>query len=132
MDKQVIHLLDGVIGVVVPDDANSFGIDHTGDIFYEYDVVANENMRTGWIGLQSLPPGQWQILGLGHQLTEEQWKGIVERQRGQGLYWHYNIRGSSLGQYGAFLLDTATKSGLSLLKSKSLDPSTTLILKRKA
>lgn len=130
MDKQIVELTDGVIGVVVPESS------------YMWTVVGNELLMVPHIGLSArkkyydLPPGQWQILGLGNQLTEEQWKGIVgishenvkidwdvvEEWVYGNIYKDYELKDS--------LYYTATESGLSLLTSKGLKPQNTLILKK--
>lgn len=134
MDKQVIQLLDGVIGVVVPESS------------YMWTVVGNELLMVPHIGLSArkkyydLPPGQWQIVGLGNQLTEEQWKGIVEwyedsndssydPQYNETTYFNV-FKDYVTGDEGE--VDTATESGLSLLTSKGLKPENTLILKKES
>jgi hypothetical protein len=75
-------LTDKSIAVNVPADANSFGKDNTGDLFYEFDVVENENMRTGRIGIDTLPEGNWMIIGKADQLNMDQ---IYEIIKGTGL-----------------------------------------------
>ena len=78
----------------------------------------------------SLSQGQWSIVGLAKDLTEEQWKGILPQVRG-GFAGHiagykdYNDNGLSMDKAP---LKTATESGLSLLASNGKKPSTTLII----
>lgn len=69
---QVTVLNDKAIAIQVPEDSNGFGTDHTGDFFYEYDVVNGGNMRTGWIAINTLPEGNWSILGKPEEMNVEQ------------------------------------------------------------
>lgn len=77
-----------------------------------------------------LPLGSWELIGLAKDLTEDQWKGVVEV-----LNTFVGDNGQRIDVFvdydNNFECDTAAESGLSLLKSKSLNPGTTLILKRK-
>lgn len=86
-----------------------------------------------WIGM--LPPGSYSILGKGNEITEDQWKGVVDKDERtvtngtrdtliSGFKDYERHGGSSI-----FMVKrTATESGISLLKSKGLNPKTTFIL----
>lgn len=125
MDKQIVELLDGVIGVVVPEDANNFEVYDNNVIGGKCLMYLRGNPDYACEYSTNFPEGQWQILGLGNQLTEEQWEGVVDsKMEGRELWKSYET------SYTAF--HNATESGLSLLKSKGLKPQNTLILKRKA
>lgn len=70
-----------------------------------------------------LPEGPYEILGRPEEITEEQWKGIVERAMpfGRvGRYMDYEYPDSAFYE--------AKTSGLSLLKSKSLEGASIIIL----
>lgn len=67
----------------------------------------------------------YSIIGKGDELKEKDWRKIVkknEEYNGIWIYYDY-VAGRAL--------HTATESGLSLLKSKGLNPSTSLIIKCK-
>lgn len=79
----------------------------------------------------SLPPGSWQLIGLASEITEEQWREIVD--------W-YGVGDGSVDEAGVgdifwcydesdFCFDTAIKSGKSLLKYHNLNGNQTVILK---
>lgn len=83
----------------------------------------------------SLPPGSYSILGRPEEITEVQWRGIVERDNRKtsngliemevsGFKDYERFGGSSLFQ----VKSTATESGLSLLKSKGLQDKSIIIL----
>lgn len=73
-----------------------------------------------------LPKGNYSIIGLAKDLTEEQWKGIVESKKTFGYRKHDAVNGEY--QWTA----RALQSGHSLLKANNLNPNTTLILKQVA
>lgn len=78
--------------------------------------------------LIELPPGSWSILGKGNELTEEQWNGIVEQivvMSGDDLIDGFKDYCDPVHGYVSPI-----PSGLSLLKSKGLNPETTLILQK--
>lgn len=64
---------------------------------------------TEWV---YLPKGSWAILGMSDKLTEEEWKKVVIRWD-SGKYNDYERHLARV--------DTATESGLSLLKSKGIE-----------
>lgn len=65
-----------------------------------------------------LPPGNWQPLGFLHEVSEKQWKGIVEEH-----YWDWNLGGYLNYENPddrTVLCGTATASGLSLIEANVL------------
>lgn len=128
----IVWITDKAIAVKVPDGSSGFMITHAQN---DNDLLYLEEGRYRYI--TSLPGelGQWSILGKGDKLTGEQWKGIVNdisflRPN------PYNVNEDEVVQCWQDYTDdteqlvcyTATESGLSLLKSKSLTPSEVLIL----
>jgi hypothetical protein len=72
-----------------------------------------------------IPPGNWQLIGKGDALTEEQWKGIVETEYIEDIGHFpidYETEESDCSSY--------TESGLSLLRSHGMNENT-IILKEK-
>lgn len=102
--------------------------------FFGYSIIDTTNGgkalkitdRVGDCVYRPLPPGSYTLVGLGSELTEEQWKEIIEDTWESGDFIGWSFRDYS-DKHSTF--DTATESGLSLLKSKSLSPNTTVILK---
>lgn len=67
--------------------------------------------------------GKWKILGKSSELTEDQWREVVEKIMPFGRVERWkDYEFTESGFY------TAIESGQSLLKSKNLEPETTLIL----
>lgn len=77
-----------------------------------------------------LPEGTWQIIGKGDELTEEQWNGIVDDYWQPGEFIGWTKRDYTCPDPNVSSFDTAIESGHSLLKSLSLEPGKTLILKK--
>lgn len=71
-----------------------------------------------------LPSGQWSLLGRPKEITEEQWKGIVDTYPDDGC------GGFAYMDYTSCVngFETAKESGLDLLKSKGLNPESIIIL----
>ncbi len=126
MTKEITQLTPKAIGVTVPVDAHSFYLidaankDNVQGLFWE-----NDKPSPPWI---VLPDGNYSILGLGDKLSEEQWKEVLEGEEvkyaGISVWPDYTKEHHSWEA----MPDTAKESGLSLLKSLSLTPETTLIL----
>lgn len=76
------------------------------------------------------PPGRWQILGKATEITEEVAKGLIKQQMGGGKFYDYSIEGSSLGQYGCYILSTATESLLSFVRHHGFEPGECLVLRK--
>lgn len=75
--------------------------------------------RKHYVALNAPTLSKWSILGLAIQLSEEQWKGIVEGD--DFIFKDYT------GECNACA--TAYLSGLSLISSLTMNPETTLIIK---
>ena len=110
----------------VPKDAKSFLIKGYW-LFYEHNF---DRLGLGEDEMIDLPPGQWQIVGIASSLTEEQWKGIVEKDTDfpnlPGLYKYYES--GSLKDIQVSATAQAKTSGLSLLAAHGKKPSTTLVI----
>ncbi|HRP30493.1 MAG TPA: hypothetical protein PKV73_01310 [Agriterribacter sp.] len=78
------------------------------------------------------PYGQWEIIGRASELNEEQWKEIVETISGWSsvLYYDYSAPGRDYRDIIESGLKSPTKSGISLIKSHSTNPSTTLVIRK--
>lgn len=95
---------------------------HTGMGTDNYDILR-----------ETLPEGNYSIVGMPLQLTEEQWKGIVETFWNPILLEHgkfidYSHKTTKIYTRFDPLFDKATESGLSLIKSIGKEPETTLII----
>lgn len=114
-----IKILIGNYFVVnVPEDAHEFEID--GELFYKASFLGKQNIMQ----MKKLPSGQWEIIGKGDILSEEQWKGIVEYYpTTMTLYRDYSQQ-----VFGDDVFFTAKESGYSLLKSRGMKPENSLIL----
>jgi hypothetical protein len=96
-------------------------------LFFTFQNTNKESLYYGewegdWI---ELPPGNWQLIGKGDALTEEQWKGIVETEYIEDIGHFpidYETEESDCSSY--------TESGLSLLRSHGMNENT-IILKEK-
>jgi len=119
--KQFEH--NGFLFVEVPEDATNFVIDD--ELYYQ----AKFNDYGAVSHMKKLPPGNWQILSKANECSEDQAKGIVEQQRGNGLFKNYSLEGS-LAQYGTYFLNRAIESLTSLILSHELKLENVLILKK--
>ena len=77
----------------------------------------------------TLPPGEWKLIGLASDLTEEQAEGIAESAG--PFYKKYGT--SKKFTPGGFqsVVDSALKSIKTLCQSKEMNPNTTVILQNK-
>jgi hypothetical protein len=123
MTKDIHILNEKAIAVTVPEDQKYFdlygGVDNTA-------VVYNIMTTPGAFKKVSieLPPGfTYSILGKGDGLDENQWKRVISPVKTFGYPSHGVI---PQGAYQWFVY--AKESGLSLLRSLSLNPEVTLIL----
>lgn len=105
-------LTDKAISVQVPEDSY--------DMRVFPGVLEGFKPTGGTYWYRDLPPGSWRIVGLGSELKEDHWKGIVEKGK-NGICYRYYLPGYRL-------TTIAIESGLSLLRSLKLDPKTSLIL----
>jgi len=128
----MIHeLTDRSIAVEVPEGAWRF-YSNNGIASGKIGMDVSERLEDGSLRMYAhkcdLPPGSWSILGKGNEITEEQWKTIV------GIEWfedddeYFYIYEPDGKVRSNLFYDTAIESGLSLLKSKSLNPESIIIL----
>jgi hypothetical protein len=108
--------------VEVPEDAKQFQVlNEYNVLWYQMPIIRGKSSK-------ELPSGQWEIIGRASELTEDHWDEIVENKwddYADGMWW--KIYDSDQDEWGM----CPTESGLSLIKSHSMNPSTTLILKIK-
>ncbi len=79
----------------------------------------------GVVFVKTLPLAEWQLIGKGGEISEEQWKGIVETEYIEDIGHFpidYETEESDCSSY--------TESGLSLLRSHGMNENT-IILKEK-
>lgn len=103
--------------VSVPHDAKDISIEKE-DMYYKAEI-----WNLGAVGhLKKLPPGNWHILGLSHELTEQE-KGRIVEEFENGLFEDYSGEeyNERIDLYPSFKL-TVSESFKSLLLSLGLDP----------
>lgn len=123
MNKIQSH--NGYLFVEVPEDAKGFIVTH---LMGDPDLVY-PSAYGGYTYVTRLPPGNYTLVGRGRELSEEQWKPIVEK------IYVFNIRKneweavSYMDYKNSLSWDIKTKkeSGLSLIES--LNMSNPIILK---
>lgn len=131
----ITELTDNCIGVGVPLDATDFQTHVLGGIQkLVFSSQIQDPLKCGGDMLR-LPDGSWELIGLAKDLTEDQWREVVELMKYKEidkLYYSfsYKIYGK-VKPGGAYGTQKSIESGLSLLKSKSINPDTTVILKHK-
>lgn len=123
--SKITELNEKAIAVEVPEDADNFDyFEEKNDLWFE---LLDKNCTPIASDFISLQEGRYSILGRPEDLTEEQWKGIVERLNtfvGDNSQ-HIDVY---VDYYKDYECQTATESGLSLLKSKGLNPVEIIIL----
>lgn len=125
--KQIKLNSDVFLLVDVPEDAEKFMISHAQS---DNDLVCFVNGFCKWI--KTLEPG-WEIVGKGTKITEDVWRGIVEKGKVddvEGFNEYCEVWYSDYENPGITIND-ATESGHSWIKSHGMKPETTLILKLK-
>lgn len=126
----ITQLTQNRIGVQVPEGTGEFTLRGTkhcdnGSISWYDRFTKNESLTL-------IPPGNWKILGLGKDLSEDQWREVVKGWSDKVAY--HGSTGSGRTEYlnyvtGMYEFDeNACASGLSLLRSKGLQAENTLIL----
>lgn len=110
--------------------ANSIAVNTSG-IFYNFRLPKSKALQGklyasgGYNGNSwELPKGTWILLGKANDLTETEWRNVdLDKCKNfPDNFWRlYDMD-------DIYVSDNAKDSGLSLLKSKSLDPSTSVIL----
>lgn len=122
--SKITTLNEKAIAVHVPLDVsaegNGYNTIYTGNGEYEFHSLPYSELPPIKTGLNV---SERSILAKGNEMTEEQWKGIVEPEKTFGYPSFGQIPNGAYQWYG-----TAKKSGLSLLKSKSLEDKSILIL----
>lgn len=117
-------LTDKAIAMGVHEDFVEFELANDGRTLVATDIEGQSGF------LEYLPEGPWKILGLGKDLTEEQWREVVETVSGWSkvIYYNYSASGRDYRDTVEAAFDNTTESGLSLLRSKGLQGDNTLIL----
>lgn len=103
----MIHLTDKHIAVEIPEDATELEISYENPTHLVYKFGADK-IHDGFVKAE--------IVGV-TPLTEEQWDTIVYKF-GECGYMNYLVK----PQYCGYLIKNSIESGISLLKSKGLDP----------
>lgn len=125
----IAQLTQNSIGFVPPDDAHSFEV-------YDNNVIGGKcimylmgNPDYDCRYSPNLPEGNWKILALGKDLSEEQAKTLVSilPVRDVSTGRSYVCFDKTRGEYATI---TAIEALQSLLRSKGLQGETTLILKK--
>lgn len=107
----MIHLTDKHIAVEIPEDACNVQISDNG--CFSYRTVINE-YRSSYCITSGF--NNHYLVGV-TPLTKEQWDTIVYKF-GKIGYMNYLVK----PQFGAYLIKNSIESGISLLKSKGIDP----------
>lgn len=120
----ITQLTERAIAIKVPEGSEMYTI-HENKLLLLFS--GGQSARKKWC---DLPPGQWQILGIASELTEEDWKKVVELVGGWSnvIYYDYNTTARDYRDIVEAAFKTATQSGQSLLASKNLPMESTLIL----
>ena len=87
------------------------------------DWFVNKSGHTTELFTIDLPPGSWEIMGMGETLTESKWDEVV-KNNGWGCYNNYKGKPDEI-----YTLLSAIESGLALISSHKLTPTTALFLK---
>lgn len=113
------QLTDNCLAVAgLPSDAEHYAIAKTKNGVFRLLISDEKITHTDSF---ELPTGNWRILGNANELTEEQWKEVVEEIH-KGAYVNYDKKTRRWKDYNwDFYTDTATESGASLLKLHKLD-----------
>jgi hypothetical protein len=135
MSNPIHKLTDKAIAFQIPKNAYGFRIDTGGYVCMKWEEDRVKDPLAEYYDEETLPPGQWSLLGKASELTEEQWRGIVDRDKRKTSNGLIEMEISGFKDYERFggssifrVKSTAIESGLSLLKSHNLAPETTLIL----
>lgn len=105
----------------LPEDASNFRIEigfagySSRDVLLNYDMPnpGSEYSALGTEFLDTITDYNWQLLGKLSEITEEQWKGIVETHPVVGGFGYYKDTVPSF-------FNTASMAGLSLIESECL------------
>ncbi len=124
------HNLNGH-SLVVVEGENKFNVHvHGNNLEYCYDTSEG----CGAVIRETLPSGQWELLGRAGEISEGQWNRLVEYDRyydgdppGLGIVYYYRDYPESMAESCLF---TATESGHSFCKANNIDLNSVLILKK--
>jgi hypothetical protein len=119
------HLINDIYWVEVPEDAKRFWIEDLSHGFKELTMDNDEN----WDEYKSilLSTGNYSIIGNGDELGESDWVLIIDKPVHSYTELVYRDYEKTAGRIGYL---SAKESGHSLLKSKNLNPSTTLLIRK--
>lgn len=114
---------------------------------YEYEIILDLQPKEDWYKIDfhmkfppkgdydivgyTLPSGNWDLIGKGDALKEQDWEAIVSANVNIHNTWfrdYAHTRGSKKPDT-IFQFTTATKSGLSLLTHHGYKPETTVLIK---
>jgi hypothetical protein len=87
-------------------------MDHSGAVYLAYKYSGATHYLIP-VGIQKEFPDDYDSLGIAHELSEEVWATLVEKNETGTLYEDYELFRGHLQNY----FDTATESGLSLLRA---------------
>lgn len=121
MTKQINTGVAELLLVKVPDDAQGFRICNGPNywISYMHSIQLHEHINhyMGELELVEIPKGNYELLGIAHELTEKVWATIVEHTGfHMGLPTYKDYGTTDLPYYGT----SATESGLSLLRANEV------------
>lgn len=94
------------LAVKVPDEAEDFIVDEDG-----LNMFQNPPHSDMTLGNIELPPGNWQLIGACKELTDEQWKGVVDEVSSWGKTYFKNYG----GKYSYNESMSSAESGMTLL-----------------
>lgn len=116
---QPTHLIGSTYGLPIPEDAHGIDINkYANGSELNYWLISGDKETLIVI---DLPPGNWQLICTTKEVTEEQAKGIVEREEGEFKDYECD---EAVYMYAA-------NSLRSLLTSKGLDPNKNYLLIKK-
>lgn len=132
----IIELTDNVIGVRVPSDARDFRVCNGPNYWVHYlceiEYPGAGDLYMGKPVLIEIPEGNWKIIAISTEITEEQAKGIVLKIKFGRMDLFKNYTANNCRDFRDIVevsFDTALESFRSLLKSKGIQEPV-LILKR--
>jgi hypothetical protein len=134
-NPSIVHLIPGkAIGVLVSPDYYDFRLEqseiyNTWVLVYKSPYIYEKYKKECWKWDTQFEE-QMIVLGLAKNLTEEDWKKVVEGYiySGRSSYQAYKDYSARVPQNEEDIITDPKESGLSLLKYLSLDPLTTVIL----
>lgn len=111
--------------VEVPEDAKYIRLSLTTNSLFFYRESYPNNIGA------HLPSGNWQLIGKASELGKEEWKGILKpiENWSKELYHNYTASGRDFRDVIDSAFEATIDSGLSLIRSHSMNPETTIILK---